>query len=281
MSQYAKENRRYHKVSLSPFKNIGSLFNVFILVLLSQFLTSCSQEEIKPEPVIDPVASGAIKYILPADPRTSEAEWEQRAITLALTGPTGTVRSICVDYKRRYACDYIGKSCESGNANDCETMVLISTKTDAIKYYRLSCNYGNESACSEVKQWQTNEEIKASKKADEERAEKAEAEQRATEAAGAEKAEADRRAAEYAKSTVVILGSWLNSPIDKYIEANGAPTQIIPIGNGKTIYEFLDDRGTLTVDGSSVPMNCKTDIYVKKMRIYNWRTYGNTGICKN
>lgn len=230
-------------------------FQSLTLSLISLALfTACSSSPIHREQS-DPSARAA--FLLPEDPSLSEEEWNKKALALALTGGPTMVRTLCEDDQKAYACNFIADACENGNAGDCRALAVLGYQDERYKYYRLACNFEDAESCKLVKDMESKT-------------------QRGL--AGEVEAVQDANAI----STAEFLDNWKDGAIDRFIGSKGgAPARIITMGEGKTLYEFVDNRKAISSVNILEPVKCTIQLFVESGRIYRWKLSGNAGACLN
>lgn len=219
--------------------------HVFVFIPLV-FLFACSSGTLRQRPT---GINDHSAFILPEDPNLIPEEWDKKALALALTGGVKMVRDICVDDQKTYACNFLAESCENGNKADCKTLATLGYQEERYKYYRMACNFDDEESCRMLQNMVS---------------------------------ENDRAPASDAVSAELILNNWSNGAIDRYIASTGGPpTRIISMGEGRTLYEYVDKRGESTMANILEPSQCTIQLFVEHGRIASWKLRGNTGACQN
>lgn len=220
--------------------------HVFVFIPLV-FLFACSSGTLRVRQTRPMTEHSA--FLLAPDPNLSEEEWDKKALALALTGGVKMVQTICTEDQKTYACNFLAETCENGNKDDCKTLAVLGYQDERYKYYRLACNFEDAESCQMVREMVP---------------------------------ENDRAPASDAISAELILNNWSNGAIDRYIASTGGPpTRIISMGDGKTLYEYVDKRGESTMANILEPSQCTIQLFVEHGRIASWKLRGNTGACQN
>lgn len=196
-------------------------------------------------------------FILAEDESLSAEEWNKKAVALALTGGPMMVQNLCVEEQKTYACNVLAESCENGSVSQCKVLANLGYQDERYKYNRLACNFEDAESCQLVKEMEAHAErgIAAVKPVE----------------SGAN-----------AISTAEFLDNWKDGAIDRFIGSNGgSPARIIAMGDSKTLYEFVDNRGTSPSLDVLEPTKCTIQLFVENGRIYSWKLRGNAGVCLN
>jgi len=188
-------------------------------------------------------------FLLAPDPNLSEEEWDKKALELALTGGVAMVKTICTEDQKTYACNFLASTCENGNKEDCKTPAELGYQDERYKYYRLACNFEDAESCKMVQSMVP---------------------------------ENNRAPASDAISAELILNNWSNGAIDRYIASTGGPpTRITSMGEGRTLYEYIDKRGDSTMANILEPSQCTIQLFVEPGLIPCLKLRRKTGVLQN